>query len=240
VKFLAIIPARGGSRGVARKNIRLVAGEPLIAYTIEAALAAPLVTRVIVSTEDDEIAEISRGLGAEVPFMRPAELAMDETPTLSVLQHAVDRLRSTEGYEPDAVITLQPTSPLRTARHIEEAIVLFNEDPNADSLVSCVEVPHIFHPRSVMRMNAQGYLEPYLAQPQPTRRQAKEKVVARNGAAIYITRIDRIQEYVFGGNLLAYYMDQSQSMDIDDETDLQRAEAALVAAGQGSRTHGGI
>ena len=171
--------------------------------------------------------------------MRPVELATDETPTLPVLQHVVEWLRSTEGYEPDAVITLQPTSPLRTARHIEEAIALFIEDPNADSLVSCVEVPHIFHPRSVMRMNAQGYLEPYLSQTQPPRRQEKENVVARNGAAVYITRIDRIREFIFGGNLLAYFMDPSQSMDIDDEADMQRAEEALVAAGQGSGTNGG-
>jgi len=229
LNFLAIIPARGGSKGVARKNIRLLAGEPLIAYSIEAARAAPSISRVVVSTEDAEIAEISRGLGAEVPFMRPEALAGDDTPTLPVLQHVVEHLREGEGYAPDAVVTLQPTSPLRTAEDIEEAIALFMEDPDADSLVSCVKVPHIFHPTSVMRVNPRGYLESYLAQAQPTRRQAKEDVVARNGAAIYITRIDKLKEYIFGGNLLPYYMDYSRSIDIDEEADLERAEAMLMA-----------
>lgn len=235
MKFLAIIPARGGSKGVPRKNIRSVADKPLVAYTIEAARAAPRVARVIVSTEDEEIAGISRQLGAEVPFLRPAELATDETPTLPVLQHVVNRLRETEGYVPDAVVTLQPTSPLRTSTHIEEAIELFIGDPDADSLVSCVHMPHIYHPSSVMHVNAKGYLEPYLARPQPTRRQAKERIVARNGAAIYITRSDKLGEYIFGGNLLAYFMNESDSLDVDDETDLRRAEAAIVAAGRSSR-----
>lgn len=228
MKLLAIIPARGGSKGVLRKNIRLVAGKPLIAWSILAAKAARSVDRVVISTEDADIAATARAWGAEV-IERPAELARDDTATLPVLRHVVEHLAATEQYCPDAVLTLQPTSPLRTARHIDDAAALFAADASADSLVSCIEVPHIFHPRSVMRRSAAGYLEPYLADAQPTRRQDKEAVFARNGAAVYITRADRLTEFVFGGRLLAYMMNEEDSVDIDSEADLARADALLMA-----------
>jgi CMP-N,N'-diacetyllegionaminic acid synthase len=226
--FLAIIPARGGSKGVPRKNIRPLNGRPLIAYSIAAAQAAKAVDRIVVSTDSDEIAEISRGLGAEVR-LRPAALAADDTPTRDVLQHVVNELAA-EGDRPDAVLTLQPTSPLRTAQHIDEAAALFAADPQADSLVSCIAVPHIFHPRSVMRRNEAGYLVPFLDDKQPTRRQDKEPVFARNGAAIYITRAERLKHYVFGGKLLAYMMDPEASIDIDTPDDFLVAERLLQAS----------
>lgn len=232
MRILAIIPARGGSKGVPRKNIRPLAGKPLIAWTIGAALAAESLDRVVVSTEDEEIAAVSRELGAEVPFPRPAELATDTASTLDVLRHVVAELERREGYRPDAVMTLQPTSPLRTARHIDEAATLFSADGQADSLVSFVQVPHIFHPRSVMKRDAQGYMVPYLDDPQPTRRQDKEPVFARNGAAIYITRTSCLDRFVFGGRLLAYMMDEAHSLDIDTEADLEQAETRL-GAGEG-------
>jgi CMP-N-acetylneuraminic acid synthetase len=223
--LVAIIPARGGSRGVPRKNIYPLNGRPLIAYTIEAAQGARSVDRIIVSTDDVEIADVCRGLRVEVR-MRPAELAADDTPTLHVLQHVVAEL-TTENYCPDAVLTLQPTSPLRTARHIDEAAQLFEADAQADSLVSCVDVPHIFHPRSVMRRDTAGYLVPYLDDKQPSRRQDKEPIFARNGAAVYITRTARLKDYVFGGKLVAYMMDQESSLDIDTIDDLALAERIL-------------
>jgi len=225
--LLAIIPARGGSKGVPRKNIRSVAGKPLIAWSIEAAKSSTSVSRVIVSTEDPEIAKIAQDFGAEV-LTRPADLARDETPTLPVLQHVVDHLKSTENWQSQAVLTLQPTSPLRTAQHIDEAWSLFASDPHSDSLVSCLEVPHIFHPRSVMRLSQTGYLEPWLSEPQPTRRQDKETVYARNGAAIYITRTERLVDFVFGGCIIPYKMSEQDSIDIDTEDDLLKAEALLL------------
>lgn len=231
MRLLAVIPARGGSKGVPRKNLRLLAGRPLIAHSIAAALEAASVDRVVVSTEDAEIADTARAHGAEV-VDRPAELARDESPTLAALQHAVATLAAADGYRPDAVLTLQPTSPLRTARHIDEAAALFAADPAADSLVSCVPVPHIFHPRSVMRRDAAGYLVPYLDDPQPTRRQDKEPVFARNGAAVYITRTERLADFVFGGRLIAYMMDEDSSLDIDSEADLAAAEERLTARGR--------
>lgn len=226
MRLLAIIPARGGSKGVPRKNIRLLAGRPLIAHSITAARVAASVDRVVVSTEDAEIAAVARQWGAEV-VERPAALARDDSPTLDSLRHAVAVLEAADGYHPDAVLTLQPTSPLRTARHIDEAAALFAGDTLADSLVSCVAVPHIFHPRSVMRRDGAGYLVPYLNDPQPSRRQDKEPVLARNGAAVYITRTERLADFVFGGKLIAYMMDEASSLDIDTEADLALAEQRL-------------
>lgn len=227
--LLAVIPARGGSKGIPRKNIRPLCGRPLVAYSIDAAKKAASVGRVVVSTDDEEIAEISRALGAEVR-MRPASLAQDDTPTRDVLAHVVGEFAA-EGYAPDAVLTLQPTSPLRQSRHIDEAVALFTADPNADSLVSCIEVPHIFHPLSVMKKADDGYLKPYIDRPQPYRRQDKETVLARNGAAIYITRTARLADYVFGGRLLPYVMDAESSIDIDSADDLAVAERLLRARG---------
>jgi CMP-N-acetylneuraminic acid synthetase len=225
VRLLAIIPARGGSKGIPRKNIHPLCGRPLIAYSIDAARGSRAVDRTLVSTDDDEIAEVSHGLGAEVR-MRPAYLAANDTPTRAVLAHVVAELAG-EGYRPDAVLTLQPTSPVRTAQHIDAAAALFEADPHADSLVSCIEVPHVFHPLSVMRRTAAGYLEPFLAAPQPHRRQDKETVFARNGAAIYITRTPRLADYVFGGRLIPFLMDAESSVDIDTLDDLHLAERLI-------------
>jgi CMP-N,N'-diacetyllegionaminic acid synthase len=225
-RTVAIVPARGGSKGLLRKNLRDLAGKPLIAWTIAAAQAARGVDRLVLSTDDAEIAAVARALGAEI-VERPAELAQDDTPTLPVLRHALDTL----GEAPDAVLTLQPTSPLRTAAHIEAAVAAFYADPRADSLVSTVEVPHVFHPRSVMKRDAEGYLAPYLDEAQPYRRQDKEPVFARNGAAIYVTRTARLAEYVFGGRLIGFAMDAQSSLDIDTAEDLAHAEAILRARG---------
>jgi len=227
MSIVAVIPARGGSKGIPRKNIVPLAGKPLIAWTIEAALGAASLDRVVVSTEDAEIAALARAVGAEAPFMRPNDLARDDSSTLAVLQHTVAELAAREDYRPDAVMTLQPTSPLRTAGHIDDAVTAFRADADADSLVSCIEVPHIFHPLSVMKRDANGYLVPYLDTPQPNRRQDKPTVFARNGAAIYITRTDRLDGYVFGGKLIAFAMDEDSSLDIDGAADIARAERLL-------------
>jgi len=226
MKILAIIPARGGSKGVLRKNIRALAGKPLIAYTIEAALASNTIDRIVVSTDEEEISSISRALGVEV-LMRPKHLAEDGATTLSVLQHVVRELRE-QGYSADAVLTLQPTSPLRTAGHIDEAITLFASEPEADSLVSCVEVPHIYHPLSVMKKDQDGHLVPYSEGHMPTRRQDKGQVFARNGAAIYITRTSCLDHFVFGGTLIAYMMDGYSSVDVDTLEDFATVERLLL------------
>ena len=203
-----------------------MAGKPLIAWTIEAAVRARSLDRVVVTTEDREIADISRTCGAELPFLRPPELAQDDTPMLDVVGHALREL-DRSGYHADVVMLLQPTSPLRTSEHIEEACRIFESRPEADSLVSCIPVPHIFHPTSVMRTNDKGFLVPYVEGRVPTRRQDKEPVFARNGPAICMTRVDRVADYLFGGNLVAYPMGEDVSIDIDDEADFGRAEQWL-------------
>src|SRR5262245_3570845 len=138
MRTLGIVPARGGSKGIPRKNIASLLGKPLLTYTAEAALAAKRLARVVLSTEDEEIACMGRQCGLDMPFMRPAELAQDETPTLPVLQDVVRKLEATgECY--DAVFTLQPTTPLRRADDIDGAIELL-ERTGADSVISVVDV----------------------------------------------------------------------------------------------------
>jgi CMP-N-acetylneuraminic acid synthetase len=222
MKILGVIPARGGSKGIPLKNIRPLAGKPLLQYTLEAALNSVL-DRVLVSTDHPAIAEIARQNGAEV-VTRPPELAADDTPTLPVIRHAFEQ----SGAQYDAVMTLQPTSPFRTGAHINAAIALFQQHPEADALVSVMALPHTFHPVSAMWLR-DGYLEPWMNDaPRLLRRQDKPALWARNGAAIYITRSERLDSYVFGGKLLGFEMRKTESIDLDDLEDWTMAEALML------------
>ena len=226
-KFLAIIPARGDSKRIPRKNIALLDGKPLIQYTIEAARGCPLIDRIVVSTEDAEVAEVAKALGAEVPCLRPQELAQDNTYTLPVLQHMMAYLQEEQDYQPWAVVTLQPTSPLRTSQHLTQAIELFLGDEQADSLVSVVQAPHNMIPQSLMKLEG-PYLKNYLEQESLVlRSQDKPVLYARNGAAIYITRADKLKDYIFGGNTLHFIMPKMSSFDIDNLEDLKLIELLL-------------
>lgn len=207
--------------------MQLLLGKPLIQYTFEAALRAKSLDKVVVSTDDDTIAKLAGEFGLEV-IVRPPELANDEATTHSALVHALTRLQA-EGYYPDAVVTLQPTSPLRDHSHIDEAVEKFIRDPRADSLVSCVPVPHAFHPDSVMRVSHTGYLVSDSSTKPPTRRQDKRPVFARNGAAIYVTHSRCLPSFVFGGNILPFEMSQEVSLDIDTPYDLELARLLLAA-----------
>lgn len=221
-KILAIIPARGGSQGVPRKNIRILAGKPLIAYTIKAALESKYHPRVMVSTDDESIAKIAKEMGAEVPFIRPAHLAQDDTPMLPVLQHAIGCLRES-GYNPDIIAVLQPTSPLRTSKHIDQAISIL-VDTGADSVVSVCEAEH--SPYWMKKIDSEGRLTPFLnTEKEYTRRQDLPKVYRFNGA-IFITRPDIImnQGRLLGDDTRAYIMEPEDSIDIDTEFDFKVAE----------------
>ena len=209
MKTLGIIPARGGSKGIPKKNIKLLNGKPVIAYTLEAALSSTI-DRVVVSTDCQEIAQVAKQFGVEV-IIRPSELAKDSTPTLPVLQHIVNNINETF----DAVVTLQPTSPLRVAKHINEAIELFKNDDMADSLVSVIEVPHNYMPEKLMDIKGK-YL---VGNSEAKRRQEINRAYARNGAAIYITKASRLDKYIFGGNILPYFMSKINSIDVDDLED---------------------
>jgi len=231
VSIVAVIPARGGSKGIPRKNLVRITGRPLIAYSIDAARNAASVDRVLISTDDSEIADVARELGAEVPFMRPPELADDTAPMLGVLRHALAWLDS-QGVAVEALVLLQPTSPLRTACHIEDAIALFRS-AHASSVVSVVEVPHRFNPVSLMKLSAQGMLTLFLDdQVAATRRQDKPKVYARNGPAVLVCHPDTLRAgELYGDSCRPYLMSDEDSPDIDTPRDLIVAERALLDRG---------
>lgn len=223
---VALIPARGGSKGIPRKNLAPCGGKPLIAHTITAALGSSSLSRVIVSTDDDEIALVSRSLNAEVPFMRPRELSQDTTPMTAVLCHLLEWLAA-HGPEPDAVVLLQPTSPLRCSHHIDEAVEIFFRT-RANSVVSVVEVPHQFNPVSVMTLE-NGQLTSYLdAGRLITRRQDKPRVYARNGPAVLVCRPSAIRKQDFYGEYcVPYLMSRKDSLDVDEPFDLELVDALL-------------
>jgi CMP-N-acetylneuraminic acid synthetase len=231
MSIVAIIPARGGSKVVPRKNLVSISGRPLIAYAIDAARTAACVDRVLISTDDSEIADVGRGLGADVPFLRPPELADDMAPMLGVLRHALEWLES-EGVAVEALVLLQPTSPLRTSRHVEEAVALFRSTP-ASSVVSVVEVPHQFNPISVMKLSGQGTLTPFLEdQAVVTRRQDKPKAYARNGPAVLVCHPDTLRSgELYGSSCQPYLMSEEDSLDIDTPQDLILVEQALLDRG---------
>lgn len=213
MNLLALIPARGGSKGIPRKNVKSLAGKPLIGWTIDAALQAPCVGRVVVSTEDEEIASVARDLGAEVPFMRPAELAADDTPGIAPVLHAIENLP-----EFDWVVLLQPTSPLRTAEDID-GIVRFCIEHDAPSAVSVCEVDK--HPYWMFHRDESERLQSFI--PQKTdisRRQDLPQVYAFNGA-LYLARIDWLKEQqsLVGQETLGYVMSRESSADIDTPLD---------------------
>jgi CMP-N,N'-diacetyllegionaminic acid synthase len=223
VALLALIPARGGSRGVPRKNVREIAGKPLIAWTIEAALAARWIDRVVVTTDDEEIAAVSRTAGAEIPFLRPAELAADETPGIAPVFHALEALPSY-----DEVLLLQPTSPLRGASDIE-ALLMLARETNAPSVVSVTEPD--CHPAWMFRLGEGGRLARIGGDETAARRQDLTPVYALNGA-MYFARADWLRETggFIGPNTLGYVMDAERSIDIDTPLDWRIAEFLLGQA----------
>jgi len=224
VNVLGLIPARAGSKAIPKKNIALLAGKPLLAYTCEAALASQRLSGVLLNTDDDEIAEVGRAHGVETPFIRPSDLADDETPILSVLQHTLAWLKDQQNFQVDIVVLLQPTSPLRKAEHIDAAVDLLVES-GADTVVSVVAVPHNFNPVSLMSLDEQGYLTPFESGPMILRRQDKPRVYARNGPAVLAIRRDVIEQgRLYGNVVLPFEMDRMESIDIDDVDDLAMAE----------------
>jgi CMP-N-acetylneuraminic acid synthetase len=220
-KIVAIIPARGASKGVPRKNIKELAGKPLIAYTIEAALKSVTIDRVIVSTDDHEIAEISRSYGAEVPFIRPARLATDDAPALPVLQHALKYLEDSEVYSPDIIVTLQPTSPLRDAEDIDKAVNKLL-DTDADSVVSVCLAKH--HPFWMKRLEIDRVYPFVETDREYTRRQDLPPVYCLNGA-IFVTKRKILMEKNsdMGEDTRAIIMDEEKSIDVDTPLDFMVA-----------------
>lgn len=226
-RVLAIVPARGGSKGVPRKNVlELTPGRTLLHYVAEAARKATRVNKVILSTEDEEIARVGREAGLEVPFMRPRELAADETPMLAVLRHAIDQVVAS-GWTPEYVVLLQPTSPCRRWTHIDDAVgLLMSEGP--DSVVSVVEVPKHLSPDYVMKI-ADGTLQPFLpGGARVTRRQDVRPAYYRDGT-VYAFRRDTIERFgdIYGHRCVPLLIDARDSLSIDSPEDWAEAERRL-------------
>lgn len=239
LKVLGVITARGGSKGIPGKNLKLLAGKPLIAYAIDAARESGALDRVVLSTDAPDIASAARSLGCDVPFMRPAELARDETPHLPVLQHAVGWLDEHERYRPDAVMILQPTSPFRHGRHIQESIALLDKS-DADSVVSVSKAPPHFNPMRMLRVDGRGMASLFVSgQPvrfRINRRQDLPAAWVINGA-IYLFRtrvLSAGEPSLYGETTAAYVMPGTDGINIDSIDDWAEADRVLAArhAGQ--------
>jgi len=221
---LGVIPARAGSKGIPNKNLALLGGRPLLAYTADAAKASRKLTRTIVSTDDEGITECAKSFGLAV-LTRPAALAADDTPMLPVLQHAIEAMRR-DGFDADIVVLLQPTSPLRRAEHIDAAVEWL-ERTRGDSVVSVVAVPHQFNPASLMRLD-DGRLKPFLDGPTATRRQDKPPAYARNGPAVLAVQARIIEGgSLYGNETWPLVMQPEESIDIDTPDDLRFGEYLL-------------
>lgn len=227
LSVLGIVPARGGSRGILRKNIVMLAGKPLLAYTAESALAASFLTRVVLSTDDSEIAEIGSKLGLEVPFLRPPELAKDDTPTIPVLQDVVRRLEQA-GQKYDAIFVLQPTNPLRLPEDIDGSIQLL-ADSGADAVISFVDVGEK-HPARMKTIDGAGRVwdPPFVEQFEGMPRQQLPKLYLREGS-VYLTRRKVLMEQnsLKGRDCRAWLMPEKRALSIDTPFDLFLAEILI-------------
>ena len=232
LSVVGIIPARGGSKGIPRKNLHDVAGKPLIAYTIEAAKKSRLLTRVIVSTDDEEIAGVAKYYGAEIPVLRPKELAHDSSPTIRAIRHMVGHIEE-QGGKVDVAVTLQPTSPLRDARDIDGTVkALF--DTGADSVISVTEAKH--SPYLMFTLKGDK-LVPFFGEETKIRRQDLPKVYSLNGA-IYATQRDTLMEgnSLYGKDIRAYVMPEERSLDVDTLLDLRIMDLLLKDQRRKGRT----
>ena len=223
-----VITARGGSKGVPRKNVCPVAGKPLIAWTIESALEVrDRLYRIVVSTDDEEIASVAHQVGADVPFVRPAALARDETQSLPVVQHATSFIEAEDNLRMDWILLLQPTSPLRRAGDIRAALDLAAKG-GCDSVIA-VEQAIDTHPM-LLKTIENDRLTPYCEAPQEgVRRQDCRPEVYVNNGSIYLTRRDIVmdQDQLLGAVARPYIMPAERSLDIDTEFDLRVADALL-------------
>jgi CMP-N,N'-diacetyllegionaminic acid synthase len=235
VKVLGVITARGGSKSIPGKNLKKLGGKPLIAYTVDAARDSGVFDRTIVSTEDAAIAEIARELGCELPFVRSAALSVDETRHLDVMVHAVRTMRD-QGYVAEAVMILQPTSPLRRAEDIRASVDLLVAS-GADSVVSVSAVPAHYNPMRTLRLDERGFATLFVTgapvRTRINRRQDMPEAWTMNGA-VYLFRTPVIlapEPSLYGDSTAAYVMPEPYGISIDDLADWEHAERALACLG---------
>lgn len=231
-RILGVIPARGGSKGIPKKNIRLMNGEPLISYTIKAAQGCRQLDHVIVSTDSEEIASVVRRYDGEVPFLRPAEFAQDDTPDKPVLLHAVQWLQKNQNYLPDAVVILRPTTPLKTPEIIAGVIQRLFE-LGSDSVRSVTQVEGVYHPYWMYRQDPETHqVKPvceesrnFLNKP----RQFLPPIYRLNGVADVIrTETLLHKDYLYGDDMRLFEVPEQYSIDIDNEIEFQLCEILLT------------
>jgi CMP-N,N'-diacetyllegionaminic acid synthase len=231
VSVLALVPARGGSKGIAGKNVRPFLGRPLIEWSLDAARASGIFDRTVVSTDDEETASIARAAGADVPFVRPQELAGDETPTAPVVRHALDWLRENDGWSPDVVFVLEPTAPGRTAADLTGALDLLLS-AGADSVASVSRVPHHFVPSKQLELRADGTIagaDGAAVGAMIHRRQELAPAYAFDGI-VFGCRTDLLladPPTLWGETVVGYVVDAARAVDLDREEDWAPAEARL-------------
>jgi CMP-N-acetylneuraminic acid synthetase len=226
-RVLAIVPARGGSKGVPGKNVRKLAGRTLLDYTALAARDSGVIDRLVLSTDSAEIADAGRRAGMEVPFMRPSALAQDDTPMVPVVQHAIDALAA-GGWTTEVIVLLQPTSPLRRPSHVRDAVTMLQET-KADSVVSVIELPRHLSPDYVMRIE-DGVLRPFLDDgARVTRRQDARPAYSRDGTvyACWRTTLERFGD-IYGERCQPLMLDAADSLSIDSLADWAEAERRLA------------
>lgn len=234
MEILGIIPARGGSKGIPGKNIKLLAGSPLIAWTIAEAKKSKYITRLIVSTDDGTIAAVARDCGAEVPFLRPADISKDLSPDIEFIEHALVHLKEKENFVPEIILRLPPTSPLRTAEDIDKGIETLLSDPDADASRPIMEAPK--HPYKLWKIGEdKKYLEPFLPksftgfeEPHNLPRQLFPKVYMHTGAMDVVRRstIENLRS-TSGRKLAYFFMTPEHSINIDHPLDFEIAEVLM-------------
>ena len=225
-KVLAIIPARGGSKGLPGKNVKELCGKPLIAWSIEQAKYCNDIDRIVVSTDDEEIAEVAKKYGAEVPFIRPAELANDTASTVDVIFHAINWLKEYENYRPEYILLLQPTSPLRTVEDIRTAIQTL-KDKDVRAVVSVCETDH--HPWWSNTLPEDGNMGNFIRLEILNKRRQDLPVFYQLNGAIYLADTDYLHECngFLGPYTFAYKMPKNRSVDIDSDLDFKLAKLLL-------------
>ncbi len=232
MKILGLIPARGGSKSVPGKNIKKLDGKPLLQYTVDAAKGATQLTRLILSSDDEEIISVARSLNLEVPFKRPSDLAQDHTPTLPVIQHAL-RFFQTQDIFFDAVCLLQVTSPFKTSTFIDNAIKKFI-DTQADALVSVQKIPEEYNPHWAFKPNADGCIELVTGEQEIISRRQDLPIAYHRDGVIYITKTEvLLHKNSLYGNKLSYIESPHDSaINIDTMNDWAKAEAYLQSQKQ--------
>jgi len=226
VKYLAVIPARGGSKRIPGKNLAKIGQETLVSHAIIAGIESKKVDHVMVSTDSEEIAAEAKRHGIEVPWLRPSDLSGDRAKTVDVLAHALQKFEEEKGYRPTYVVLLEPTAPLRSGDLIDQAASLIEQNPGADSLMSVTKIRHIFHPEELLK-ESEGYLKPYLK----NRTFGSRKLRDEQGqlyipsGLVYITKSDVLanQNSIYGKNVLKFETDETLFADIDEPEDLEFA-----------------